>query len=73
VDKEEVLNAFRSSSRILLMKTEHGLDALNAVKELMADRGYLESILKAGEEKAAAVANPTLARVKQALGFSVAP
>ncbi|MEY3298810.1 MAG: hypothetical protein RLZZ597_2070, partial [Cyanobacteriota bacterium] len=40
---------------------------------LMADRGYLESILKTGEEKAAAVANPTLSKVKQALGFSVAP
>ena len=45
VDKEEVLNAFRSSSRILLMKTEHGLDALNAVKELMADRGRSRSDL----------------------------
>ncbi len=38
-DKEEVLDAFRSSSRILLMKDANGLDALNAVKELTADRG----------------------------------
>lgn len=38
-DKEEVLDAFRSSSRILLMKDAYGLDALNAVKELTADRG----------------------------------
>ncbi len=38
--------------------------------ELMADRGYLEGILKAGSEKAAAVAFPTLDKVKTALGFS---
>ena len=38
-DKEEVLDAFRASSRIVLMKDEFGLDALNAVKELMADLG----------------------------------
>lgn len=37
---------------------------------LMADRGYLESILKAGREKAGAVADSTLTRVKQSLGFS---
>jgi glyceraldehyde-3-phosphate dehydrogenase (NAD(P)) len=44
-DKEEVLDAFRSSSRILLMKDSYGLDALNAVKELMADRGRPRSDL----------------------------
>ena len=44
-DKEEVLDAFRSSSRILLMKDAYGLDALNAVKELMADRGRPRSDL----------------------------
>ena len=44
-DKNEVLDAFRSSSRILLMEEEHGLDALNAVKELMADRGRPRSDL----------------------------
>ncbi len=38
-DKEEVLEAFSTSSRILLMKDEFGLDALNSVKELMTDRG----------------------------------
>ncbi|WP_339913126.1 type II glyceraldehyde-3-phosphate dehydrogenase [uncultured Brevundimonas sp.] len=44
-DKEEVLDALRSSSRILLMKDEYGLDALNAVKELMGDRGRSRSDL----------------------------
>ena len=37
--KEEVLAAFRSSSRIALIRTADGLGALNAVKELMADVG----------------------------------
>jgi glyceraldehyde-3-phosphate dehydrogenase (NAD(P)) len=44
-DKDEVLDAFRSSSRILLMKDSYGLVALNAVKELMADRGRSRSDL----------------------------
>lgn len=38
-DKAEVLDAFRASSRILLLKDELGLGALNSVKELMADSG----------------------------------
>ncbi|MBR7618745.1 type II glyceraldehyde-3-phosphate dehydrogenase [Phenylobacterium sp. 20VBR1] len=38
-EKEAVLEAFRGSSRILLMKDDHGLVALNTVKELMADLG----------------------------------
>jgi glyceraldehyde-3-phosphate dehydrogenase (NAD(P)) len=37
--KEEVLDAFRTSSRIALINTGDGLVALNTVKELMADRG----------------------------------
>lgn len=37
--KEDVLDAFRSSSRIALIRMGDGLVALNAVKELMADRG----------------------------------
>jgi tryptophanyl-tRNA synthetase len=36
----------------------------------MADRPYLDSLLKQGREKAAAVANLTLTRVKDALGYS---
>jgi glyceraldehyde-3-phosphate dehydrogenase (NAD(P)) len=38
-NKDEVLDAFRASSRIALMRTSDGLVALNSVKELMADRG----------------------------------
>jgi hypothetical protein len=37
--KQEVLDAFRTSSRIALINTDDGLVALNTVKELMADRG----------------------------------
>jgi glyceraldehyde-3-phosphate dehydrogenase (NAD(P)) len=37
--KDEVLEAFRSSSRIALIGSSDGLVALNTVKELMADRG----------------------------------
>ncbi|MGE0874869.1 MAG: type II glyceraldehyde-3-phosphate dehydrogenase [Burkholderiales bacterium] len=37
--KEEVLAAFRTSTRIALIRYADGLPALNAVKELMADAG----------------------------------
>ena len=37
--KDEVLAAFRASSRIALIRMGEGLDALNAVKEMMADLG----------------------------------
>ena len=37
--KDEVLAAFRKSSRIALIRIGDGLVALNSVKELMADRG----------------------------------
>ncbi len=37
--KEEVLDAFRSSSRIALLRLSDGLTALNSVKEMMSDIG----------------------------------
>ena len=37
--KEDVLDAFRTSSRIAFIQGREGLVALNSVKELMADRG----------------------------------
>jgi len=39
-------------------------------QEIMGEPGYLESVLKQGRENAEAIANPTLARVKAALGYS---
>ena len=38
---------------------------------IMDDKGYLESVLKEGRDKAAAIANQTLSRVKEALGYSL--
>ena len=37
VSKEEVLAAFRSSTRVMLIRYSDGLPALNSVKELMSD------------------------------------
>lgn len=37
--KDEVLDAFRTSSRIAFIRMDEGLTALNVVKELMADLG----------------------------------
>jgi glyceraldehyde-3-phosphate dehydrogenase (NAD(P)) len=37
--KDEVLDAFRASSRIALIRMSDGLAALNVVKEMMADIG----------------------------------
>jgi glyceraldehyde-3-phosphate dehydrogenase (NAD(P)) len=37
--KEQVLDAFRTSSRIRLIRYAEGLSALNTVKELMSDAG----------------------------------
>jgi tryptophanyl-tRNA synthetase len=35
----------------------------------MTEQGYLDSILKEGQEKASAIAQQTLNRVKNALGY----
>ena len=54
--------------------TETVIEALTPIqtkyKEIMDDRGYLESVLREGREKADAIASKTLADVKQALGYS---
>ena len=39
--------------------------------EITADKSYLESVLREGRQKAEAIANATLTRVKQALGYSL--
>jgi tryptophanyl-tRNA synthetase len=55
--------------------TETAINALKPIqdkyKEVMADKGYLESVLKDGKEKAEAIANQTLADVKAALGYTM--
>ena len=54
--------------------TETAINALKPIQEkyqeVMEDKGYLESVLRDGREKAQAIANQTLADVKAALGFS---
>ncbi|OLP19969.1 tryptophan--tRNA ligase [Leptolyngbya sp. 'hensonii'] len=55
--------------------TETTIAALQPIQEkyhaVMADKGYLESILRQGREQAAAIANDTLLKVKSALGYSI--
>lgn len=56
----------------LLIETT--INALEPIQEkyrqVMDDKGYLESVLRSGREKAEAIANQTLAEVKAALGYS---
>jgi tryptophanyl-tRNA synthetase len=55
--------------------TETAINALKPIQEkyqaVMDDKGYLESVLRQGREKAEEIANQTLAQVKAALGYSV--
>ncbi len=55
--------------------TETVISALKPIQDryqaVMADKGYLESVLRDGREKAEAIANDTLSKVKAALGFSL--
>lgn len=54
--------------------TEAMIAALKPIQDkhhaVMADKGYLESVLRQGREKAEETANETLANVKAALGYS---
>lgn len=55
--------------------TEVAVSALKPIqdkyKEVMDDKGYLESVLRAGRQKAEAIANETLRQVKAAMGYSM--
>ncbi|MBD2743770.1 tryptophan--tRNA ligase [Coleofasciculus sp. FACHB-1120] len=55
--------------------TETTINALKPIQEkyqaVMDDKGYLESVLRDGRQKAEAIASITLAQVKAALGYSV--
>jgi tryptophanyl-tRNA synthetase len=55
--------------------TETTINALKPVQdkyaEVMADKGYLESVLREGRQKAEVVANQTLKDVKIAMGYSL--
>jgi tryptophanyl-tRNA synthetase len=53
--------------------TEATIEALQPIQlkyqEIMEDKSYLDSLLKDGREKAEKIANKTLSRVKDALGY----
>ncbi|PSO48328.1 MAG: tryptophan--tRNA ligase [Cyanobacteria bacterium SW_9_44_58] len=53
--------------------TDAAVETLRPIQEkyqqLMTEKGYLDSILKEGQEKASAIAQQTLSRVKDALGY----
>ncbi|HIK07679.1 MAG TPA: tryptophan--tRNA ligase [Trichormus sp. M33_DOE_039] len=55
--------------------TETAINALKPIQDkyqqIMDDKGYLESVLRDGREKAEAIANQTLRDVKTALGYSM--
>lgn len=54
--------------------TETTINALKPIQDkydaVMNEKGYLESVLREGKEKAGAIANQTLAEVKAAMGYS---
>jgi tryptophanyl-tRNA synthetase len=55
--------------------TETAITALKPIQEkyqaVMNDKGYLESVLRDGRQKAEVIARDTLSKVKAALGYSV--
>jgi tryptophanyl-tRNA synthetase len=55
--------------------TETTISALKPIRdkynEIMAEKGYLESVLRQGQEAAAAIANQTLNQAKSALGYAL--
>ncbi|MBO9998806.1 MAG: tryptophan--tRNA ligase [Cyanobacteria bacterium SID2] len=75
-DKETVANECTDMGwgqfKPLLVETT--VEALRPIqetyKEVMDDRGYLESVLRRGRENAESIAQQTLDRVKDAMGFS---
>ncbi|HEY9601930.1 MAG TPA: tryptophan--tRNA ligase [Allocoleopsis sp.] len=54
---------------------ETAVEALKPIQQkyraVMDDKGYLESVLRDGRQKAEAIANETLIKVKSALGYSL--
>lgn len=57
--------------------TEAAIAALQPIQttyaEVMAEKGYLASVLQEGRRKAAGLANQTLNQVRQAMGFALPP
>lgn len=75
--KQEVANECQDMGwgQFKPLLTETAIAALKPIQEkyraIVNNKGYLESVLRAGREKAELVANDTLSQVKAALGYSV--
>ncbi len=75
--KEEVAAACQDMGwgQFKPLLTEVMIESLKPIQEkynaVMADKGYLESVLREGRQKAEAIANSTLLRVKTAMGYSM--
>lgn len=75
--KQEVANECQDMGwgQFKPLLTQTTISALKPIQDkyqaVMADKGYLESVLRDGREKAEAIANDTLTKVKVALGFSL--
>ncbi len=77
-DKETVATECRDMGwgQFKPLLAETTIEALKPIQEkyqqIVDDRSYLESVLRQGREKASAIAEKTLQRVREALGFSQA-
>ncbi|MDE5096686.1 MAG: tryptophan--tRNA ligase [Trichodesmium sp. St11_bin5] len=75
--KEEVITECQDLGwgKFKPLLTEATIEALTPIqtkyKAVMDDQSYLKSVLAEGKQKAAAIANQTLEKVKKALGYSV--
>ncbi|ARV62738.1 tryptophan--tRNA ligase [Nostocales cyanobacterium HT-58-2] len=75
--KEEVANECQDMGwgQFKPLLTQTVIEALTPIQEkyqaVMNDKGYLESVLRDGKQKAEAIANQTLAQVKAAMGYSM--
>ncbi len=77
MSKEDVLKEYAGSQFSVFKPalTELAMDKFGPIgdemKRLMADPGYVDSVLKDGAERAAAIANPIIREVKETVGFLV--
>ena len=70
----EQMQEFETEARNDLIEGRNAvIEALRPIREeterLLADKSYLESVYRAGAEKAAYVANRTLSKVYKKVGF----
>ena len=70
----EQIQEFENEARNDLIEGRNAvIEALRPIREeterLLADKAYLESVYRAGAEKAAYVANRTLSKVYKKVGF----